>query len=75
MKNLAKYIPPPSKKGGEYDQAYWIFPDKYLCLGDINVATRDGLPESVQNYIDGKYKNYISFPQNILLWPPIHNGG
>ena len=48
MHDLAKHLYPPLVKGGEYDQADLSFRDKGISDYDILVATKDGLPKSIQ---------------------------
>ena len=64
INNLAKYLPSPFMKGGEYDKSYWAIQDKELSEYDICVATKYGLPTSMQDEMEDKYKVYISFPTN-----------
>ena len=60
MKKLAKYLPPPSIKGGEYNQEDWTARDKELYEREIHVATKDGLPTSMQDEFEDKSEDYCS---------------
>ena len=44
MHDIDKQLPPPSKKGDIFDQAYWKFHDYEFMEDEIRVATKDGLP-------------------------------
>ena len=45
MHNLAKYLPPPSMKGEEYDEADWNICSKQFSEDEICVETRDRVPK------------------------------
>ena len=48
MHGLAKYLSPPSMKGGDYDHSYWTICNKELSEHEICVVTKYGLPISMQ---------------------------
>ena len=49
-------------KGGEYDQEDRAVLNKEFSEYDICVATKDGLPTSMQDELDYKYNYYCSVP-------------
>ena len=49
MHNLAKYLPPPSMTGGEYDRADRTARDKEFTEHDICVETKDRLLTYMQD--------------------------
>ena len=61
MFDLAKYLPPPSMKGNEYDQADWAVQEKQLSEYVIRVATKDWLLKSIQDEMEDKGKKHWSF--------------
>ena len=52
MQDLAKYPPPPSMKEDKYFQSDWANRDKLFNEYDIRVATKDGLPTSIQDKME-----------------------
>ena len=49
MHDIAKHLHPPSTTGDEYDKSDWNLHNKELSEHEIYVATRDGLPTSIQD--------------------------
>ena len=49
MHDLAKYLPLPFMKGGEYDEVNWAVLDKELSEHEIHVETRYRIPTSMQD--------------------------
>ena len=58
--DLENYLPPPSYKGGGYDQSDWTVRDKELFEDDMHIATIDVLITSIQDDMDDKEKHYFS---------------
>ena len=59
---LAKYLPTPSTKGGEYDQADWTVCGKELYEHEICMVDRDGIATSMQYESNKKSQDYRSVP-------------
>ena len=70
MHNLIKYLPPPSMKGGEFEQADWNVRDKEWNEDVISVATKYRLPISMNNELEDKHEDYSSTPheEGCDLW-------
>ena len=60
--NLAKYLPTPSLKGGDYNQADWAVREKEWSEYEIRVETKDWVPTSIQDEMEDKDKEYRSLP-------------
>ena len=62
MYDLAKYLPPTSIKGGEFDQEYWNVRDKELKKYVISFTTKEEIPISTQDELEDKHEDYSSIP-------------
>ena len=60
MHDLSKHLPTPLMKGQEYDEEDQAVRVKELSKNEICVATKDGLPTSVQDKLEDKDKDYCS---------------
>ena len=62
MNELAKYLPPPSMKDQEYDEADWAIYDKEFSDNDIWIANKYRLQKSMKDELEDKDKDYHSVP-------------
>ena len=60
MHNLAKYLPPPSKKGVGFEEASGDVRDRKINKDVIRVDTKDRLPTSMQYYLEDIQEDYRS---------------
>ena len=62
MYDLAKYLTPPSRKGGDYEQTYCTIRNKELWEGDIHILDMKGLQESIQDDMYANISTIASLP-------------
>ena len=49
MHNLSKYLTPPLMKGKNAEGANWTVRNQKLTTGEVQLAIKDGLPNSMQD--------------------------
>ena len=58
MHDVAKYLPSPSMKGGGFEASDWSVSNKYIKEDVIQVATKEGLPASMQDKLGDNHDDY-----------------
>ena len=58
MHDLAKYPPPPSMKGENYEAANWGVCNQEFTVSEIRVTIKYGLPSSMQDKLDVHQEDY-----------------
>ena len=62
IQNLAKYLPPPSKKGDIFNQSYWRVHNREFTENEHWVKTKDSIPPYIQYEIEYKDNGYHYLP-------------
>ena len=60
MNDLAKYLPPPLIKGESAETANWTVRNQEFTASEIRLATKDGIPSSMQDELEDYPEDYCS---------------